>query len=169
MRKPSSDNPIYPTVRYPGWQKKGNCNGDDPNKYIPPPKQDTKDTRHYNKTICETCPVKKECLDYALANRIKIGLWGGTSPKERESMYSRYKGEKEYDIDLDYILFPGGLPTRPISMVHNNPTTINNPICDIVAINRPIYLSWVTKIYVQQSLFEQYPDVILSPKNRKRR
>ena len=32
---------------------------------------------------CEGCPVREECLDYALANNDKWGLWGGMSPEER--------------------------------------------------------------------------------------
>jgi len=33
--------------------------------------------------ICEGCPVKATCLEYALANRIEHGVWGGTSERER--------------------------------------------------------------------------------------
>jgi len=33
--------------------------------------------------ICEECPVKATCLEYALANRIEHGVWGGTSERER--------------------------------------------------------------------------------------
>jgi WhiB family redox-sensing transcriptional regulator len=33
--------------------------------------------------VCADCPVKTECLEYALANRIDHGVWGGTSERER--------------------------------------------------------------------------------------
>lgn len=38
--------------------------------------------------ICRACPVRAECLDYALAgadtwNGLATGIWGGTSPRER--------------------------------------------------------------------------------------
>ncbi len=33
--------------------------------------------------ICVDCPVKAECLEYALADRVDHGVWGGTSERER--------------------------------------------------------------------------------------
>lgn len=38
------------------------------------------------KSICETCPVKTECLEFALANNEQDGVWGGLTPKERKSL-----------------------------------------------------------------------------------
>jgi WhiB family redox-sensing transcriptional regulator len=33
--------------------------------------------------ICADCPVADACLEYALANRIDHGVWGGRSERER--------------------------------------------------------------------------------------
>lgn len=44
------------------------------------------DTSHYYdeaRTICNSCPVRKECLDHALENKERYGMWGGTTPIER--------------------------------------------------------------------------------------
>jgi WhiB family redox-sensing transcriptional regulator len=35
------------------------------------------------KAVCRTCPVSDECLQYALDNSIKHGIWGGMSERER--------------------------------------------------------------------------------------
>ena len=35
------------------------------------------------KTICATCPVTQPCLEYALANNERHGIWGGLCDKER--------------------------------------------------------------------------------------
>jgi WhiB family redox-sensing transcriptional regulator len=38
------------------------------------------------KKICEKCPVKIECLEYATNNKFKDGIWGGLSPTERHRL-----------------------------------------------------------------------------------
>jgi WhiB family transcriptional regulator, redox-sensing transcriptional regulator len=36
--------------------------------------------------ICAVCPVKAECLDFALRNRSLDGVWGGTSEEDRRKI-----------------------------------------------------------------------------------
>lgn len=38
------------------------------------------------KTACAACPVRNECLDYALDNRIQHGIWGGLTHEERRKL-----------------------------------------------------------------------------------
>jgi hypothetical protein len=38
------------------------------------------------KAVCAECLVRVECLEYALANAEKFGIWGGTSERERRAM-----------------------------------------------------------------------------------
>jgi WhiB family transcriptional regulator, redox-sensing transcriptional regulator len=35
------------------------------------------------KKLCESCPVIKECGEYAIAAMEPYGVWGGLTPKER--------------------------------------------------------------------------------------
>ena len=35
------------------------------------------------KTVCEECLVRAPCLDYALEQRERDGVWGGSTEKER--------------------------------------------------------------------------------------
>ena len=41
------------------------------------------------KRLCESCPVQKECLAYAVANPELQGIWGGLTPKERLQLRRR--------------------------------------------------------------------------------
>lgn len=36
------------------------------------------------KRVCAQCPVRVECLEYALENNEKYGIWGGTGAHERK-------------------------------------------------------------------------------------
>lgn len=38
------------------------------------------------KKICEGCPVREECADYAVVNGEKFGIWGGLSELERRPL-----------------------------------------------------------------------------------
>ncbi len=33
--------------------------------------------------ICRGCPVRQQCLEYALATRERHGVWGGKTPEQR--------------------------------------------------------------------------------------
>jgi hypothetical protein len=35
------------------------------------------------KELCDTCPVKQQCFEYALETHQEYGIWGGTTPDER--------------------------------------------------------------------------------------
>jgi WhiB family redox-sensing transcriptional regulator len=41
------------------------------------------------KRICATCPVRRQCLEYALANDVSHGVWGGASERERRRIMRR--------------------------------------------------------------------------------
>jgi WhiB family transcriptional regulator, redox-sensing transcriptional regulator len=43
--------------------------------------------------ICATCPVQEPCLEYALAERIDHGVWGGASERERRRIAKRRRQE----------------------------------------------------------------------------
>jgi WhiB family transcriptional regulator, redox-sensing transcriptional regulator len=39
--------------------------------------------------VCERCPVKDECLSYALNNEITFGVWGGLTERRRRAYQRR--------------------------------------------------------------------------------
>lgn len=46
------------------------------------------------KAVCAGCPVKKECLSFAIENREKYGIWGGKTSAERKNMLRTPKQER---------------------------------------------------------------------------
>jgi WhiB family redox-sensing transcriptional regulator len=46
------------------------------------------------KAVCTVCPVKTECLEFALRLKVAHGVWGGLSERERRSLRrERHRGE----------------------------------------------------------------------------
>ncbi len=61
------------------WKKKANCLGIDPELFYPERGVSSSNA----KSVCNGCVVKKECLEFALRNGEKFGIWGGLSERER--------------------------------------------------------------------------------------
>lgn len=38
------------------------------------------------RALCNRCPVRAKCLEYALTNQEEFGMWGGLSPFERRAL-----------------------------------------------------------------------------------
>jgi WhiB family transcriptional regulator, redox-sensing transcriptional regulator len=62
-----------------GWQDYANCLGVDPDLFFPERGASTREA----KEVCRGCVVREQCLEYALANGEKFGIWGGLSERER--------------------------------------------------------------------------------------
>lgn len=39
--------------------------------------------------ICQSCPVRTDCLEYALDNNEKFGVWGGMSERQRRRLANK--------------------------------------------------------------------------------
>ena len=61
------------------WQEYANCLGVDPDLFFPERGASTREA----KEVCRGCVVRDECLEYALTNGEKFGIWGGMSERER--------------------------------------------------------------------------------------
>ena len=64
------------------WQDRALCAQTDPEAFFPEKGGSTREA----KRICTTCPVRAECLEYALANDERFGIWGGLSERERRRL-----------------------------------------------------------------------------------
>ena len=66
----------------PTWMQDAACRGVDPDLFYPERGADTTKP----KGICRGCPVRGDCIDYALINVEKFGIWGGFSERERRAL-----------------------------------------------------------------------------------
>lgn len=68
-----------------GWQTDALCAQTDPEAFFPEKGGSTRDA----KKVCGSCNVKSQCLEYALANDERFGIWGGLSERERRRLRKR--------------------------------------------------------------------------------
>jgi WhiB family redox-sensing transcriptional regulator len=73
-----------------GWQFDASCRGEDSALFFAPnyfERRDEKEGREARaKAICAGCPVRAECLEYALRTRESHGIWGGLNELERRQL-----------------------------------------------------------------------------------
>lgn len=69
----------------PAWQALGACAGIDPELFYPKRGESTREA----KRVCSGCPVKQECLEFAVDNSEKFGIWGGLSERQRREIRKR--------------------------------------------------------------------------------
>ncbi len=68
-----------------GWQERALCAQTDPEAFFPEKGGSTREA----KKVCQNCEVRQECLEYALANDERFGIWGGLSERERRKLRRR--------------------------------------------------------------------------------
>jgi WhiB family redox-sensing transcriptional regulator len=70
------------TIEDEEWQERALCAQTDPEAFFPEKGGSTREA----KRICQGCEVKDECLESALANDERFGIWGGLSERERRRL-----------------------------------------------------------------------------------
>lgn len=72
------------------WMDDAACKDEPQETFFPPSEGTPKDQPNHpmwarGKAICQACPVRAECLAYALLNE-DYGLWGGRTSRERRQI-----------------------------------------------------------------------------------
>ncbi|GAA4265343.1 hypothetical protein GCM10022256_09550 [Frondihabitans peucedani] len=80
VRKPETDEDSQLS-----WQADSLCAQTDPEAFFPEKGGSTRDA----KKICASCDVRAQCLEYALQNDERFGIWGGLSERERRKLRRR--------------------------------------------------------------------------------
>lgn len=71
------------------WMRRARCREISPSVFFPSDGVGVEMAQR----ICEGCPVRTPCLEYALANHIDHGVWGGASERERRRIARRRRRE----------------------------------------------------------------------------
>lgn len=64
------------------WRETALCAQTGPELFFPEPGSSTRDA----KRLCAACEGRDACLEYALANDERFGVWGGLSEQERHRL-----------------------------------------------------------------------------------
>jgi WhiB family transcriptional regulator, redox-sensing transcriptional regulator len=64
------------------WKDDALCSQTDPEAFFPEKGGSTREA----KRVCRGCPVRAECLTYALDRDERFGIWGGLSERERRNL-----------------------------------------------------------------------------------
>jgi WhiB family redox-sensing transcriptional regulator len=72
----------------PDWMRRGACKGQDTEVWFA---SDTTEA----KATCHRCPVRTDCLAWAMANGLDHGVWGGMGEKERKALKKRETNKAE--------------------------------------------------------------------------
>ena len=73
------------------WWRYAACVDEDPELFFPVgmsgPAAQEQQARA--REVCRRCPVRDECLEYALSTGVGHGVWGGTGEEERRALRRR--------------------------------------------------------------------------------
>jgi WhiB family redox-sensing transcriptional regulator len=64
------------------WRLDALCAETDPESFFPEKGGSTREA----KRVCTGCEVRAECLEFALTNDERFGIWGGLSERERRRL-----------------------------------------------------------------------------------
>lgn len=82
----------YPSEAF----KQAACANTDVESFYPDNEMLTKEQSMILERICERCPVKATCLEWALCNE-RYGLWANTTPKQRVRMRKKLRWAAAYN------------------------------------------------------------------------
>lgn len=82
---------IRDLLRVPDWIEEAACKTYPTDGYFfVPDRSRKKESELPGLAICQTCQVKDECLDFALANRLREGIFGGRTAQQRKRMRRKH-------------------------------------------------------------------------------
>jgi WhiB family redox-sensing transcriptional regulator len=77
---------VRSTSQEQGWETRAACQNTGGASFYPTPHETSPQRAQREKDakrICADCPVRVECLDYAINTQQPLGIWGGLYEAER--------------------------------------------------------------------------------------
>lgn len=124
------------SVAQPGdWVQHGLCRGMDTAIFFPTRGEPLDEAR----AVCAQCPVRAECLDYALTTFQKHGVWGGLSERERRA--------RRMALHIQRQQTPADHGTRTMFARHKAAPDVWGPPCEACAIAERTYNTERRRLY----------------------
>lgn len=99
----------------PEWREEAVCTETDPELFFP---SSSSGSSRKVKEVCFSCPVREQCLQFALDNGERFGIWGGLSEMERRALKVPTVGSLRRDrvdpvlVQRAVAMVDSGTPTR---------------------------------------------------------
>lgn len=94
-----------------GWKESGTCRQTDPELWFA---DSSRRVKARAASICASCPVRRQCLAWALVFDEEYGVWGGLDAAERRRLKRRLTtGEPLPVVLADAVAAPIIAPTSP--------------------------------------------------------
>ncbi len=100
----------------PNWRAEAACLSADPDLFFPISSAGPAEKQIARaKRICAGCRVRRECLDFALSHDQVYGIWGGTTPEDRQRARRRKRRAA------------AAAARRAVAVLHRNPLNPTSP------------------------------------------
>lgn len=91
-------------MRREDWRAKSNCRDLPPQKFFPDAGRLANDATN----PCTTCPVRTECLDFALSSPWEpYGVWGGLQSKDLKPMWRNRNSQDRFEATPAFTIEKG--------------------------------------------------------------
>jgi WhiB family transcriptional regulator, redox-sensing transcriptional regulator len=107
------------TASATNWRAAGACLSADPDLFFPISAKGQAEKGQAErqiaraKVICAGCRVRQECLEFAVAHELTYGIWGGTTPEDRQR--ERRRKRRQAAAAARQAARPDGERYRPVS------------------------------------------------------
>jgi WhiB family redox-sensing transcriptional regulator len=79
------------------WRSRAACRGDNAVYFFAPSHFERKPEKDFRegmaRSLCRSCVVRQECLDYSIEVEENHGIWGGLNELERKRILRRRRAE----------------------------------------------------------------------------